>query len=563
MLTVLRVRDLVLIESLDLELHHGFNVLTGETGAGKTILVEAIGLALGARGKADLVRSGAGAAEVEALFDVADDPGARERVAAAGWDTSDELLLRRVLPADGRARCHVNGHAVPLALLADLARGLAELSSQHEHHTLTDPATHLFSLDAFAGLDPLRDEVRGAHADVVSAMAELEAVRATEQDRARRTELLRFQIEQLQALDPGPGEEQELVRERQVLASAQRILGAARGSEEALYSGDGAACEVVGRVLADVREIAGIDPALAGVADQLAEALALLEDCADQLRRYADGFDADPQRLAFVEERLAAYSRLRRALGMREGDLHERLDAVQSELEAIGSHDELVARAAATLDAVLARAGELASSLSARRKAAARKLAREFATELSDLGMGQATIEVKVEPARGGEPSVGGARLSETGVDRVEFLIAPNPGEPARPLRSIASGGELSRAALALKRALAGVGPVGTYVFDEIDAGISGAVADMVGRKLREVARHHQVVCVTHLPQVAALADAHFRVVKARRGKRTVTEIVELDREGRIEEVARMISGSEVTALARAAAEELIAATSR
>lgn len=558
MLAALRVRDLVLIEALDLELHQGFNVLTGETGAGKSILVEAIGLALGARGKTQLVRAGAEAAEVEALFDIGDDQRVRHRLAGAGWDENEELLVRRHIPAEGRARCYLNGHPVPLSLLSSLARGLSELSSQHEHHSLTDAATHLFSLDAFAQLEGPREEVKRGYTAVVEAIDELERLRSREREQSQRIELLTYQLEQLRALDPRPGEEEELEAERGVRLSAQRLLEATRGGEEALYSGEGAVTEVVSRVCEEVREVAGIDKALAAVAAQLGEALALLEDGADQLRRYADGFDADPDRLAFVEERLAHYSKLRRLLGSPEGDLAERYEEVRSELDDLESHDQQVIEARRGLDAALARAGERATALSAKRKAAARRLGRAFAAELSDLGMGQARIEVKVEPARGGDPSIGGAKLSETGLDRVEFLIAPNPGEPARPLRSIASGGELSRAALALKRALSGVGPVGTYVFDEIDAGISGAVADMVGRKLREVSRHHQVLCVTHLPQVAALADAHFRVAKVRRGKRTVTTITELDPEGRIEEVARMLSGSQVTETSRAAAKELI-----
>ncbi len=558
MLAALRVRDLVLIESLDLDLHRGFNVLTGETGAGKSILVAAMGLALGARGKAQLVRAGAQGAEVEALFDIADEPAVLDRLKDAGWDESEELLVRRYVPAEGRARCHLNGHPVPLTLLTSLSKGLAELSSQHEHHSLTDPQTHLFSLDAFAGLEAQRSVVAAAYARVIEAMGELEELRAREREQIQRDELLRYQLEQLRALGPERDEEEDLRERRKVLFSAQRIIEAARGSEELLYSGEGAVCETVARIGEQIREISSIDSDLADLASQLEEAGALLEDGADQLRRYADGFDADPERLGFIEERLATYAKLRRLLGSPEGDLADKLAALEAEAESRGTHDQQVAAAQERLDSELAEAGKVSSKLSARRKAAARKLGRSVARELKDLGMGGAKIEVRVERARGGDPSIDGARLSATGVDRVEFLIAPNPGEPAGPLRSIASGGELSRAALALKRALAGVGPVGTYIFDEVDAGISGAVADMVGRKLREVSRHHQVLCVTHLPQVAALADAHFRVSKVQRKKRTVTQMVELDREGRIEEVARMISGSKVTERSRAAAEELI-----
>lgn len=559
MLTALRVRDLVLIEALDLDLHGGFSVMTGETGAGKSILVGAIGLALGARGRAELVRAGAEAAEVEALFDVRDEPDVRRRLAEAGWEVSEEILVRRVLSKEGRSRCWVNGHPVPQAMLSELARGLAELSSQHEHHALADPGTHLFALDAFGKLDAKRAAVAEAHAAVVAAAAEVARLAALGAARADRLALLRHRQGELEALAPKRGEEADLRAEVAVLRGASRLLEAARGGEEALYSGEGAAVEVVASAAARLREAAEVDPTLGPVATQLQEAQALVEDAADQLRRYADRLEADPGRLAWVEDRLAAFQKLRRLLGEREADLVDLLEDLRRQATEIESHDELATEAARARDSAHAVAAELARALTAKRKATARTLAKAFQRELSDLGMGGARIEVSVAPAEPGEPSVDGARLSPTGVDRVEFLIAPNAGEPARPLARIASGGELSRAALALKRALAGVGPVGTSVFDEVDAGISGAVADMVGRKLLEVSRHHQVLSVTHLPQVAALADAHFKVVKAKRRDRTVTEVVRLDDEARVEEIARMISGSRVTERARAAAAELIA----
>lgn len=559
MLAVLRVRDLVLIEALDLELHRGFNVLTGETGAGKSVLVTAIGLVLGARAKANLVRSGAETAEVEALFDISDEPEAQARLLAAGWPADEELLVRRVISAQGRSRCFVNGHPVPLSMLAELSAGLAELSSQHEHHALADAGTHLYSLDAFAKLVPGREAVAATYEEVMAASRELERLLSLESERAHRIELLRFQLDQLDELAPEAGEEEALRQERGLLRASTSLIEAASLGERELYSADGAVTEVLTQVIERIRQAASVDATLLELTAQLEEAQALLEDSADQMRRYADRFDVEPGRLEHIEERLAAYHKLHRVVEPSGSDLFERWEAVRAELASLDAHDDLVEQAKGALKRAIERSGALAKKLSARRKTAARKLARAFITELKDLGMGQASIEVRVEAAKGGEPSIEGARLTETGVDQVEFLIAPNPGEPAGPLRSIASGGELSRAALALKRALAGVGPVGTYVFDEADAGISGAVADMVGRKLREVAGHHQVVCVTHLPQVAALADSHFEVRKRQVKKRTVTAIEGLDEAGRIEAIAAMLSGSTVTEKARAAAAELIA----
>jgi len=560
MLTALRIRDLVLIDHIDLELGPGFCVFTGETGAGKSVLVTAIGLALGSRGSPRLVRKGAATAEVEALFDLRDEPEVRRRLVELGLGDDEELLVKRTVSAQGRGTCRLNGHLAPVSMLARLATGLADVSSQHEHHALTDPSTPLFSLDAFAKLGDRRNTVTQAYRRVMAAQEELEALRNRREVSASRDRELQFLLEEARNLEPQPGEEEELRRQKEVLRSSASLLEAARTGERSLYSREGAVCERVSKVIDAVSDAAEIDSVLSPIAAQLQEGHALLEDAAFQLRQYSDRLDADPRRLAEIEDRLAAFARVRRVLAKPSDDLASTIDALESELSELTRLDEFVSEAESALSLVLATAAEHARVLTTKRKAAARRLARSFSKELRQLGMGQARVQVMVERAGPGEPSVDGARLTTTGADRVEFLIGPNPGEPARPLRQIASGGELSRAALALKRSLAGVGPVGTYIFDEIDAGISGAVADMVGRKLREVATHHQVLCVTHLPQVAAKSDSHFQVAKARKGRRTVTAVERLCEADRVEEVARMMSGSSVTEGARKAAAELMRA---
>ncbi|MBX3274442.1 MAG: DNA repair protein RecN [Sandaracinaceae bacterium] len=560
MLTVLRIKNLAIIDELEVELAGGLNVITGETGAGKSILIGALGLVLGAKGRAELVRTGAEAAEVEALFELADDEPARAHLDAAGIEVERELVIRRVLSANGRTRAYVNGTLTTAGQLADIARGLVDISSQHEHHTLVDPATHLGFLDAFGALGAKRAEVAAAHRALRDAEDALARSRGAVADRGEREDFLRFQIREIEALDPQPGEEDALAAERARLVHAERLVAASAGAEEALYSSDDALCATLDRIARSVREGATHDPALAPYADGLEAALAQLEEVARELGAYAEDVRVDPERLAEVEERAHRLRRLTRKHGGDVEGVLARLLEMRAELAELEGVEEAVERLGRERDAAHARAARAASALSAERHRIAGALGDAIGRELATLGMGEAKVEVQIEPLaeRRGELSVDGARLGETGIDRVEFLIAPNRGEVPRPLRKIASGGELSRALLAIKRVLAGAGRASLYVFDEVDAGVGGGVAEVIGRKLSEVAAHHQVLCVTHLAQIAVYADRHFRVDKRVVDERTRSAIERLGESERLEEVARMVGGLEVTSRTRAAAKELL-----
>ncbi|HKU37012.1 MAG TPA: DNA repair protein RecN [Polyangiales bacterium] len=565
MLLCLRVKNLAIIDSLEVELPAGLNVVTGETGAGKSILVDALSLVLGARAAPEIVRTGATEAEVEALFDVSDHAAVRERAQEMGIEADDELVLRRVIGANGRTRAFVNGKLASASQVAALAKGLCDISSQHEHHTLVDAGSHLQFLDAFAELGTLGEQMAEAHRVLSEAHQALAEHAERTDKRHEREDLLRYQIREIEELDPKPGEQAELAEERERLRHSARLTELTGGAEDALYARDDALCSELSRVLRNVEEAAALDASLSKLAEQLSSAHRELEDAARELGSYARAVVHDPGRLAVVDERLDALSRLTRKYG---GSIEQALahkERAQAELDTLEHGAEHRKRLEDEWARAATAAREVAEKLSAARKTAASELGRAVSRELKSLAMGDATITVEVEAAKGraGELAVDGARLSSTGIDRVEFLIATNPGETPRPLSKIASGGELSRAMLALKRVLAGLGPGGLYVFDEVDSGVGGAVAEVIGRKIREVSKHHQVICITHLPQIAVYADAHFRVQKSIDRGRTRSDIVRLRAEEAREEIARMLGGIEISKETRAAAREMLKSARR
>ncbi len=565
MLTCLRVRSFAIIDELEVELESGMNVLTGETGAGKSILIDALQLVLGGRARPEVVRGGAEQAEVEALFDVADDPQARQRVAEAGVEVEDELVLRRVVQRSGRSRAYVNGRLASAGQLATLAAGLCDISSQHEHHTLVDPRTHLSFLDAFAQLDPLRAQVREAYEALRDAQAALQQQREASSRRGEREDLLRFQLQEIDALAPRPGEDATLALERDRQRHAERLAQLTGGAEDALYASDEALCARVARIAHEVQQAAALDPTLGPLSEQLAAAGTQLEDVARELGSYARGISLDAERLQQLEDRLDGLSRLKRKHGGSLEAVLEHRERAAEQLAALDQGEERTHALEHALQQASDQAAALARKLSSARKKAATKLAAAVSRELGSLSMGDAKVAVEVAQPQGaaGELCVDGARLLASGIDRVEFLIATNRGEDPQPLHKIASGGELSRAMLALKRVLSGLGPVGLYVFDEVDAGVGGAVAEVIGRKLKDVAHHHQVICITHLPQIAVFADVHYHVSKSVGGGRTRSEIRRLHESEQRDEIARMLGGLKVTDKTRAAASEMLRSAGR
>ncbi|MGB8332675.1 MAG: DNA repair protein RecN [Polyangiales bacterium] len=564
MLTCLRVRSFAIIETLEVELDAGLNIVTGETGAGKSILVDALQLVLGARGRPEVVRTDAEAAEVEALFDLSDQPSVLSGLRDQGVETDGELLIRRIVNAAGRTRAYVNGRLVTLAQLKEVTKGLADISSQHEYHSLADARHHLSYLDAFASHWQLLEEVGSAHAGLVEAAGRLEEIVTEERGRADREDLLQFQVDEIDSLRDVLENQEELLIERERLRHAEKLGTAAGEAEAHLYSDDEAICGALSRIAASVEHASGFDPSLEPIAAQVREALVQLEDAASELGSYARDLSFEPERLALLEEQLDRLSRVKRKYGDDGPGLLAYRDQAASELASLERYEERLDRAQREYDEALEEATRIALRLRTKRQAAAAKLSNAISAELSSLGMGEAKVTVELAALEGGprELQVQGARLSPTGIDHAELLIAPNRGEEAKPLRKIASGGELSRAMLAIKRVLAGIGPASLYVFDEVDAGVGGAVAEVIGRKIHEVAQHSQVLCITHLPQISAYADAHYRVHKEVVGKRTKSDIRLLSDTERLEEIARMLGGVRVTDQARAAAQELIRSAS-
>ena len=539
MLRFLRIRNLAVIESVEVEFEPGFNVLTGETGAGKSILVEAVGLLLGARASADLVRTGEPQASIEAIFE---DPS-----------NGHELIVRRDITSQGRSRSFINGALATSGALRDLSHRLVELHGQHEHQALLDPLTHLPLLDGYAGLSSVASQVATAWTTVRTLREQLDRSRMDAREKSARLDLIAVQLGEIEKAAPKIGEDEELAATKQVLASAERVQRLCEESYASLYDSDEAVLARLAGVWKRVGELATIDPQFGSYLDSRDGIKSQLEDLAFFLRSYADGVDASPERLQQVDDRLALLERLKRKYGPTLQDVLATGESRRRERDLLSGAGEK----AEDLQRRLADASqtflEAARALSQRRRQAAAKFSKQLEGLLADLAMARTRFEVRFNDGELPEDA-----WSERGIDQAEFFISPNPGEDVRPLARIVSGGELSRVMLALKTLSVGGEPGKTLIFDEVDAGIGGRVADVVGSKLRGLGYDFQVLCITHLPQIAARATTQFRIEKRIRGSRTVTTVERLDDNGRVEEIARMIGGSAVTPSVRVSAGELI-----
>jgi DNA repair protein RecN (Recombination protein N) len=543
MIRYLSIRNLAVIESVAVEFDSAFNVLTGETGAGKSILVEAVGLLLGGRAAQDLIRTGADLATVEAVFET---PEGRD------------VIVRRELTAQGRSRAFIDGTLATASGLKDLAASLVELHGQHEHQQLLDPSQHLLVLDVLAGLTARTDEVARSFNQIEALRQRLDRVRMDDRERDARRELIDFQLTELSRAQVTPGEDEALAAERQVLRNADRIQRLCQESYAELYDGEHAAIDSLERVWKRVAELSTFDARFLPALAARDEIKAQLTDMALTIRDYADSVEGSPQRLQEVEDRLVLLDRLKRKYGPTLADVVARREALADEqalLTAAGEGD-------AQLHERLRLEGERflteARALSAARTQAARHWATALEAQLADLAMPQARFEIRLHT------DSSEAQWHARGIDTAEFFLSANVGEEPRPLARIASGGELSRVMLALKTLTAETasrsGAARTLIFDEVDAGIGGRVATVVGEKLAALGRHHQVLCITHLPQVAASGRTHFLIQKQTDGGRTVTSVDRLSRQARIDELARMMGGADAGMQARAGAEELLAA---
>lgn len=553
MLTDLIIKNFAIIDRLQVSFGPGFNVLTGETGAGKSIIIDAVGLLLGDRARPDLIRTGEEEATVEALVDLAGRPELQQAVAEAGFAAGDEVVLRRVISRSGKNRIYVNGSLATLAQLQPLTAQLVTIYGQHEHQSLQRNETHLALLDRFAGLDEVLAQYQGHYRRLREVDEHLRRLQSVERERQQRLDLLSFQSREIQAANLRPGEEEELAAERLLLQHAERLSAATTGGYETLYGAEGAICEKLQVVAAELEGLAKIDSQLGDLAEAIRNSLYALEDVSTQLRDRAQRIVFEPGRQQEVEGRLAMIAGLRRKYAPTVAEILDYLARVEQEIAELSDLDS-------TRDGLQKERAQVASALrqvgdtiSCRRQAAALTLQASVEAELQALAMPKARFEVHLAPLT--EPS-------SRGLERGEFLLSPNPGEEAKPLVRIASGGELSRLMLALKGAAPEGESIPTLVFDEVDAGIGGVAASAVGEKLRAVARTSQVLCITHLPQVAAYADRHYRVEKSEEGGRTRTALVLLETEERVREMARMLGGARITERTLEHARELIAHSS-
>jgi len=557
MLHELRIENLLLIERAELRFADGLNAITGETGAGKTVLAHSLDLLMGGKARPQIVRPGASEAYVEGVFALPPDLFADAELSELAErmpEDADEIVLGRRIGTSGRTSAFVQGRSASASDLRALGSRLLAFYGQHEHRRLVLSSAQLEILDGFAGADHLerRARYRDAHGEVGSTARELDAVREREGARERDLDLLRFEFAEIEAAAPDPGEESDLTVERDRLRHAERLRTATATALAAIAGADddGGARGVIGAAESELGAVETIDPALDAIAQQVRAVTVELDDAASALRSYLDGVEAEPGRLEELEERLAALDRLKRKHGGSIEAVLEHAERCSSEIERLENAEELAADLDRRLAAANKRRAEIAGELAKTRVAAARKLERRVAAELGALAMEGASVDVRLEAHPDG--------FGPSGSETVEFLVATNPGIPSSPLRDAASGGELSRIMLALT-VLGAAGGAGTVVFDEIDAGIGGNTARVVGEKLRKLGTERQLICITHLPQVASLANAHFRIVKESGRESARATVERVDGEELVAEIARMLGAERDDEVASRHARELLA----
>jgi DNA repair protein RecN (Recombination protein N) len=566
MLLQLTIRNIAIIREVQLEFGPGLTALTGETGAGKSILIDALGLVLGARASSDLVRSGTPRAWVEAIFDLTGLEQATDlqaMLSAHGIDLEDgQLILSREIQANGRSVARVNGQAIPASVLAVLGARLVDIHGQSDHLSLLRADRQLELLDRFAGVLPLRNELARLVREFRAVRRELEQLRMRMREREHRRDLLRYQVDEIARARLRVGEEEELVAERARLQNAERLASLATEVASSLDGDEFAPLDALRRAVLRLEELGRLDPEQRGLAEQLREALYTVEEVVRTVRTYAESIEADPDRLTVIEERLDLLRRLKRKYGATVEEILAYAEEAQRELAALETGEETIAELERRADELARAVVEHARELSARRRAAARALEQAMSAAMRDLRLGQGAFAVAFEqPDETGNEQERAAACGETGWDRIEFLIAPNPGQELRPLARVASGGEMARLMLALKSSLSEVDETPTLVFDEVDVGIGSRSAQVVGERLWQLSRAHQVIVISHLPQIAAFADRHYKINKTVVNGLTETAVHQLEGEARLEELAVMLDGIPVTpeslANARAMVERL------
>jgi DNA repair protein RecN (Recombination protein N) len=563
MLLELKIKNFIIIEDLGLEFGPGLNIFSGETGAGKSILIDAISGILGEKMTTSQIRGGYEKATLEGIFDIADQPRVREILEESGVDVDEPtLILRRELYSSGRGRCFANASQIPVSKLKAIGEYLIDIHGQNEHQSIVKVSRHRELLDSFAGTMDLVEQVRDLHGRLGEIRDRLESFEIDEKEKARRIEFNSFAVKEIEAASLTPGEEEELKNESNLLSNAEKLFQEINSSAQ-FMNAEGGVLQNLKKTEASLARISEYDPEISGILETIRESYYALEDAGAFLRNYENSIDFSPERINAVEERLSLISTLKKKYGDTIEEILGYADRANREIEAISSSEEEMEKLREEQKKLTREARDRALELSRKREEGARDLEARVMKELSDLAMGgtQFSISITQEETPDGEIESGNRRyaLYPHGMDRVEFLLSANRGQNLRQLRKIASGGELSRIMLALKNVILSQDIVSTLIFDEVDAGIGGKTADIVGRKLKTLSHNSQVLLITHLPQIAAMSDSHYQVQKHDSANRTTTMVNRLKRKEKIREIARMLAGEKITETSLQHAEDLVA----
>ena len=563
MLCELSIKNFAIIDDLRIAFSPGMTILSGETGAGKSIIINAVNLLLGSRASASLIRSGCDTAELEVYFEVPSHDHIRHILSEMDLDCSDGLIIQRIISHNNRHKIYINGRLATMQTLQGLAENLASISGQHAHQGLLKEDVHLQLLDEFAGLMPLRQSVGKLYKDLLPLIEKRKKLDLVQKQKAERLELLSFQKNEIQSAEVKTNEDVQLEQEKLRLKNSELLYQSVFNSIGGLYDAQGSAFERLIDVQKALEKLHAIDPAITKITDAISSAVYQVEDVTGDLRHYLRNIETDSHSLELVEDRLDILNRLKRKYGGSIAAIQDKQAAIETELSQIETVSDQIKQTEAALKTVYDQLAAKAKELSEKRKAAAVTFAKKVQTALAELMMPQTRFSIDLRPAQAGKTdnsflAMDGHAIGETGIDAATFMIAPNVGEDEKPLSEIASGGELSRVVLALKAILAGTESVETLVFDEVDAGIGGEAAEVVGKKLASLSKFHQVICITHLPQIAKYGDHHFKISKHVQKGRTHTMIKAIFENDRVAEIARMMGGNTITQKALEHAKEML-----
>jgi len=544
MLRELHIKNLAIIDDITIGFDKGLNIISGETGAGKSIVINALSLAVGEKASGELIRSGEKEGIVEAFFDISRDVLGESRIRALdeiGIDIDEGLVLKRIIPLHGKSRTYINNSLVSASFLADISSCIIDIHGQYEHQSLLSPRTQLRMLDVYGGLIGECEEIGRLYERLEGLKKEMSSLAERERERLQRIDILKYQLNEIKGANLRIGEEEELIEEERILSNALRLTEIANRAYDSLYLSDSSCITILSKVISDFKDIANIDTRASDLLKSLEDVMPVLEEASYFLRDYRGRLNFSPQRLDSLQERLHLMSELKRKYGNSIEEILRYKDKIEDEVENLEHSRERLEGITKEIEEVRRVFTQKAANLSKKRRDISKRLEREVIEELSMLSMNDSQFVINIRQEKG-DDTTDGLRATQTGIDDVEFLISPNKGEEIRPLARIASGGELSRIMLALKGILAR-GDVPVLVFDEIDAGIGGMTADTVGKRLKGLSREHQVICITHLPQIASYADRHLKIQKRVKGERTIVEVKSLGGDERIAEIARMLSG--------------------